>query len=192
MSDTPWPVPLHWPAEPLTDGVVLLDRLTLDDVPRVVLGCTDEASQRWLPLPKPYGEAEASSFIESRETAAQAGNELTFAVRGAADGVLSGAMGLSQRGYRYEADIGYWTAPDRRGRGWTARAVRLVARYALSTMPLRRVEVLASVDNRHSQGVASGAGATYEGVRRRGMPTPDEGDAAVFSLIRADFDGAPA
>ena len=192
MSDAPWPPPLRWPAEPLTDGVVLLDRLTQDDVARVVVGCTDESSQRWLPLPSPYGVAEASSFIESRAAAAQAGNELTFAVRGVDDGVLSGAMGLSQRGYRYEADIGYWTAPDRRGRGWTARAVRLVAGYALSTMPLRRIEVLASVDNIHSQGVARGAGATHEGVRRRGMPTPDEGDAAVFSLIRTDFDGAPA
>ena len=190
MSDTPWPPPLHWPVEPLTDGVVVLDRLTEDDVPRVVLGCTDEASQRWLPLPNPYGEAEASSFIRSRTAAAESGNELTFAVRGAQDGVLSGAIGLSQRGYRYEADIGYWTAPDRRGRGWTARAVRLLARHALTTMPVRRVEVLASVDNVHSQGVARGAGAAYEGVRRRGMPTPDEGDAAVFSLILTDFDGA--
>jgi RimJ/RimL family protein N-acetyltransferase len=192
MSDAPWPPPLRWPAEPLTDGVVLLDRLTEADVPRVVLGCTDEASQHWLPLPNPYGEPEASSFIGSREAAAQSGDELTFAVRGVDDGLLAGAMGLSQRGYRHEADIGYWTAPDRRGRGWTARAVRLVAFYALSTMPLRRVEVLAAVGNEHSQGVAHAAGATYEGVRRRGMPMPDEGDAAVFSLIRTDFDRTSA
>lgn len=190
MSDTPapWPPSLGWPEVALTDGVVLLDRLTEADVPRVVLGCTDPASQQWLPLPQPYGEAEAHAFIGSRADAAARGNELTFAVRGVDDGLLSGAMGLSQRGYRHEADIGYWTAPDRRGRGWTARAARLLAHHALTALPLRRVEILAAVENMHSQGVAEGAGALPEGVRRRGMPTPDEGDAAVFSFIRSDFD----
>ena len=190
MSDTPWPPPLQRPAEPLTDGVVLLDDMTEADIPRIVLGCTDPDSQRWLALPNPYGEAEAAAFIGSRAAAAAKGDELSFAVRGVEDGVLAGAVGLSQRGYRHEADIGYWTAPDRRGRGWTARATRLLASYALTTMPLRRIEVLAAVENVHSQGVALGAGATAEGVRRRGMPTPHEGDAAVFSLVLTDFDGA--
>ena len=190
MSDTaaPWPPPLEWPEVELTDGVVLLDRLTEADVDRVVLGCTDPASQHWLPLPRPYGEAEAHAFIGSRVDAAASGSELTFAVRGVDDGVLSGAIGLSQRGYRHEADIGYWTAPDRRGRGWTARATRLLAHHALTTLPLRRVEILAALENVHSQVVAKGAGAVAEGVRRRGMPPPDEGDAAVFSFIRNDFD----
>lgn len=188
MSDTPWPPPLARPAEPLTDGVVLLDELTFADVPRVVAACTDAESQRWLPLPSPYTEADARAFIGSRVTAAETGDELTFAVRGAADGILGGAIGLSQRGYQHHADVGYWTSPDRRGRGWTSRAVRLVARYALTTMPLRRVEVIVDVRNAHSQGVARGAGMVYEGIRRRGMPVPDDGDAAIFSFIRSDFE----
>ena len=191
MSDTPWPPPLAWPDEPLTDGVVLLSRLTFADVERVVLGCTDSDTQRWLPLPAPYGEAEARSFIGSRDHAAECGNELTFGVRDAADGLLAGAIGLSQRGYRHEADIGSWTAPDRRGRGWTARGVRLLARYALTTMPLRRIEILAAVENQHSRGVAAAAGALFEGIRRNGLPLPDEGNAAVYSLIRSDVAGDP-
>ena len=188
MSDTPWPPPLQRPAEPLTDGVVVLDEMTFADVPRVVLACSDPASQQWLPLPSPYTEADARAFIGSRVTAADSGNELTFAVRGADDGILAGAIGLSQRGYRHAADIGYWTSPDRRGRGWTARAVRLLARYALLSMPLRRIEIIVAVDNVHSQGVAKRAGAVYEGVRRRGMPTPQDEDAIVFSLIRSDLE----
>lgn len=191
MSDTPWPPPLRRPDTPLTDGVVLLDEMTFSDVPRVVEACSDPASQRWLPLPSPYTPEDARAFIGSRVPAADNGNELTFAVRGVEDGILAGAIGLSQRGYRHEADIGYWTSPDRRGRGWTARAVRLLAAYALHTMPLRRVEVIAAVENLHSQGVANAAGGVFEGVRRRGMPTPGDEDAAVFSFIRSDFEEMP-
>lgn len=188
MSDTPWPPPMAWPVEPLTDGVVTLGRLTFADVDRVVFSCTDAATQQWLALPAPYTDADARSFIDSRDQAAALGHELTFAVRGADDGVLAGAIGLSQRGYRHQGDIGYWTAPDRRGRGWTSRAVRLLSRYALTAMPLRRVEIMAAVDNTHSRGVADGAKAVFEGIRRNGMPVPDEGDAAVYSLLRGDVE----
>jgi RimJ/RimL family protein N-acetyltransferase len=189
MSDQPWPPPLSWPEEPLTDGVVSLDRFTEADVSRIVVGCADADSQRWLPLPSPYGEVEALTFVRSRESEAAAGTSLTFAVRDPADGTVAGAMGLSVRGYRHEADIGYWTAPDRRGRGWTARAVRLVARYALTTLPLRRIEILTAVGNVRSRGVAEAAGATFEGIRRNGLPSSDVEDAAVYSLVRKDIDG---
>lgn len=188
MSDEPWPPLLRWPDEPLTDGVVVLDRLTFDDVDRVVFGCTDDVSQRWLPLPSPYTDAEARSFIGSRDSAADEGKELTFAVRDAVDHTLVGAMGITVRGHRWEVEIGYWTTPDRRGRGWTARAVRLLAAYALHTMPVRRVEILAALGNSSSLRVAERAGATYEGVRRSGMPSPDvEEDAAVYSFVTGDL-----
>jgi RimJ/RimL family protein N-acetyltransferase len=188
MSDTPWPPPLQWPAEPLTDGVVVLSRLTFADTERVVLGCTDPDTQRWLPIPSPYTDEDARAFIGTRDQAADEGIELTFGVRGTADDVLAGAVGLHLRGYRNEGDIGYWTAPDRRGRGWTARATRLLARYALGTLPLRRVEIIAAVENRASRGVAAGSGAVFEGIRRQGMPTADDDDAAVYAFIRADFE----
>lgn len=188
MSDTPWPPPLRWPDAPLTDGVVLLDRLTSADVPRVVLGCADADSQEWLPLPSPYTDAEAEAFVASRENAAASGAELTFAVRDVEQRVLAGVIGLTQRGRRGEGEIGYWTAPDRRGRGWTARGVRLVARYALENMPLRRVEILVAVGNVPSRHVAQTAGAVFEGIRRRGLPAPRDGeDALVFSLVAQDL-----
>jgi len=40
----------------------------------------------------------------------------------------------------------------------------------------------------HSRGVAEAAGAVFEGVRRRGMPTPHDDDAAIYSFILADFE----
>lgn len=184
MSDEPWPLPLHWPDELLTDGVVGLDRMTAADLDRVVLGCSDEQTQRWLPLPSPYGPAEARAFFDGREDAAARGEELTFAFRGD-DGVLAGVIGVSQRGYRGEAAVGYWTVPDRRGRGWTARAVVLLARYVFTTWSPRRIEIIVAPDNARSAGVAAAAGAVREGVRRNGMPD-GSGDAVIFSLLAAD------
>ena len=191
MSDQPWPPPLSWPDEPLTDSVVMLDRFTEDDVPRIIMAATDPETRRWLPLPSPYGEVEALTFVRTRDDEATAGRELTFAVRDTTDRLLVSAMSLSQRGYRSEAAIGYWTVPDRRARGWTVRGVRLLARHALATMPLRRVEIITAIGNVRSQHVATAVGATFEGIRRNGLPTGDE-DAAIYSLIPGDpgLDGA--
>jgi RimJ/RimL family protein N-acetyltransferase len=184
MSDGIWPPPLRWPTEPLTDGVVTLDRLGAGDVDRVVLGCSDPDTQRWLPLPSPYGPVEARAFMGSRGDAAARGEELTFAFRGD-DGLLAGVVGLSQRGNRGEAAIGYWTTPDRRGRGLTARAVVLVARYAFANWSLRRIEIIIAPANHRSAAVAAASGATSEGVRRNGMPD-GSGDAIIFSLLAED------
>lgn len=185
MSDEPWPPPLRWPEQALTDGVVTLDRLTSSDLDRVVLGCADAHTQRWLPLPSPYGPAEAQAFLDGRAEAAARGEELTFAFRGADDGLLAGVIGVSQRGYRGEAAMGYWSVPDRRGRGWTARAVILLARHFFATWSPRRIEILVNPGNEHSAAVATAAGAVPEGARRNGMPD-GSGDALVFSLLSSD------
>lgn len=185
MSDGTWPPPLRWPESPLTDGVVSLDRLDEDDIDRVVLGCSDEDTQRWLPLPSPYGPAEARAFLRGRVDAAARGEELTLAVRGAGDRLLGGVIGLSQGGRRGEAAIGYWTVPDRRGRGWTSRAVVLLSRYAFATVSPRRIEIVVDPHNPRSANVATAAGAVREGIRRNGMPD-GSGDAVIFSLLSAD------
>lgn len=186
MSDGPWPPPLHWPEQPLTDGTVSVDRLRDADLDRIVAGAGDPQTQRWLPLPSPYGPAEAQAFLDGREEAAARGEELTCAFRGADDGLLAGAIGLSQRGARGEAAIGYWAVPDRRGRRWTARAVVLLARYAFDSWSPRRIEILANPGNDHSAAVATTAGAVREGIRRNGMPD-GSGDAVVFSLLATDL-----
>lgn len=188
----PWPPPLSWPAEALTDGVIRLDPLTDDDVGRVVVGCSDPDTQRWLPVPSPYTDDDARTFIGSRAEAAERGAELTLAFRGVDDGVLAGVVGLGQRGQPYEGSIGYWTTPDRRRRGWTGRAVRLMAGYVFATMPLRRLEIFIEPANASSRRVAELAGATFEGVRRNGMPAPHAGDALQFSLVPDDLGDDPA
>lgn len=178
---------LRWPAQELTDGVIVLDRFRGTDAPLVARACNDPESARWLPLPAPYTEADAHEFIASREEAAEYGEELTFAIRDQPRDVI-GAISLHLGRCRTgEAEIGYWTAPWARGRGVAQRATRLLARWAFAAVKPARIELLVAVGNEASRRTALAAGATEEGVRRHGIETRGERrDAHVFSLVPAD------
>ena len=138
---------LRWPAEELTDGVVVLDRFRGPDAPIVARACDDPESARWLPLPSPYTEEDAHEFIASRQAVAETGEELTFAIRDRARDVI-GAVGLHiGRCREREAEIGYWVAPWARGRGVATRATRLLARWTFDVLRPARIELLVAVGN---------------------------------------------
>lgn len=64
------------------------------------------------------------------------------------------------------AGIGYWLTPSVRGRGLTARAADVAARWAYTTLGLRRVELFHALDNPTSCAVARRAGFLVEGQPR--------------------------
>lgn len=183
------PKPLAWPLEPLSDGEVALDPMTEEDVPRILAGAGDPATQRWLALPSPYTEAMARQFLADVGDAASAGTMLNFAVRRAGQAPLCGSMGVRFEGRRDEGEIGYWISPDARGEGLASAGIRVLARWAIPEFGLRRVEMLVQPRNRASCRACERAGATFEGVRRRGLDLDDRdvADVAVYSLIADDF-----
>lgn len=187
MTTQNWPpAPLHWPDRPLTDATITLDRMTIADVPAVVAAIDDEIL-RWLPLPSPYGEADAVTFLGWQASEAEQGTHLNFAVR--ADGAFAGCAGLSFRGGPGVAEVGYWIAAGMRGRGIAARATRLLAAYAFATFQSRRVELLIQPENVASCRAAEKAGAVAEGVRRAGIEQRGGvQDALVYSLLPGDVD----
>lgn len=65
------------------------------------------------------------------------------------------------------ASIGYWTHPDFRRRGCAVQAVRLATNWGMARLGLQRIELVHSVDNVASCGVADGAGFELEGTVRR-------------------------
>lgn len=189
MSDsTDTARPLRWPPRPLTDGVVLLDRLTRADAPSVAAACTDPETQRWLPLPSPYTLEDANAYIDMTAELASRGERLVFALRPAGMRELAGSIGFAL-GEHYPSGvvgIGYWTAPAFRRRGLMWRGVRLAARWAAeSVTDLRRIEILVQPGNLASRRVAERAGATLEGLRRNGLTMRQRGvfDVLVFSLL---------
>ena len=181
------PIPL--PNPPLTDGEILLRPWERRDVPSVTAACQDPEIPRWTVVPHNYTERHARDFIASTAGDLAAGRELAMAIVDTDDRVL-GALGMSNFDWSdMKGEIGYWMAPEARGRGIGARATRMLAEWAVTTLGLERLELLAHPDNEASQRLAERAGFKREGVlrmcrRRHGVRE----DLVMYSLLAEDLE----
>ena len=157
---------LPFPAPPLQDDAVLLRPWTDDDAPAIAAICQDEEIQRWTGVPWPYGEKDAHDFLARAEQGRLRGEELQQALVDPAEGTLLGSFGLEVRPHDHVGEIGYYLAPEARGRGLATRALRLMTGWALRDLGLQRIEVLADPDNLASQAVAERVGFRREGLMR--------------------------
>jgi RimJ/RimL family protein N-acetyltransferase len=117
------------------------------------------------------------------------GLEPTFVIADAASRTLVGTIAIHRRPDEPgKAAVGYWLAPEARGRGAATRAVRLVVRWAFTIEPsLVRMELLTLVGNEASGRVALRAGFAREGVLRRYLPFRGElVDAVMFARLHDD------
>ena len=170
----------------LTDGVVRLRPWRPDDAPSVFVACQDPLIARFIPIPQPYTEDVARTFVEVRRRDWASDDERSFAIVDAATGELLGAIARHGRdGHR--ASFGYWLAACARGRGVATRALRLITEWTLRTTNLVRLELYADLENDASGRVAERAGFEREGIRRawdldrEGRPI----DAIFYVLVRA-------
>ncbi len=153
----------------LTDGRLLLRLPVEDDVPAITRACQDELTARFVPVPVPYTEEHARTYVAERPDRWQADDgEMTWAITDAADGSLLGMIGLHARDASMR-EIGFWAAPWARGRGVMTDAARLVLRFGFDVLHLERVEWCALVGNDASWRVAEKLGFQLEGVARRGL-----------------------
>lgn len=120
----------RWPdcVPTLTDGVVTLRAHSDEDVPLIVELGRDPASQRALPLPDPYTEADAREFIDSVRDTWESGAAHEWAITGS-DGRYAGSANLHHRTAQ-RAEIGYAAHPAARGQGLMSRAIRLLVQRA--------------------------------------------------------------
>ncbi len=190
----PWQPLLRPPDPHLRDERVLLRTWQLSDATAVTAACQDPEIARWVPIPWPYEREHAATFIERTIAAWQDGSEAAFAMVDPAGGPVVGAILLHPE-RRLLGDragvIGYWVARPARGRGLATSATRLVARWGLVQLALRRISLFTYVGNTASQRVAQRAGFRFEGTLRnwteyRGEPR----DAVMFSLVPEDLAAA--
>ncbi len=149
----------------LDAGPVRLRPWREDDADAVLTAQRDPDIRKWA----------GGAGVESREDAVALLRRLTgsedrasWAVVDPATGTLRGSVSVhsidrAQTG----ASVGYWTAPDARGRGLAVVAVDAVCRWAFDVLPVDRIELCHAVENTASGRVAEKAGFLLEGRLRR-------------------------
>lgn len=153
------------------------ERLTLrpvepGDVDAVFAACQDPEIQRWTTVPSPYTRDDAITYVtETNPSGWDECRAAGFAVCASETGRLLASVGLHFHRPNDDAlaSIGYWCAPEARGRGYVTEAVLAVAQWGFDQCGVERLEWYAVVGNDASRRVAEKAGFVVEGVLRGGL-----------------------
>lgn len=135
-----------------------------------------------------YSREESAAWVLSRDEAWANRSEFSFVIADSRTGAFLGSVGLNYLNFDHQfANLGYWVRSSQTRRGIATAATRLTARFGLRDLGLRRIEILAAVENVASQRVAEKSGATKEGVLRNRLVIHGRSyHAVMFSLISAD------
>ncbi|PSJ27162.1 GNAT family N-acetyltransferase [Streptosporangium nondiastaticum] len=180
----------------LTTERLLLRPFTARDAAALHAACQDPDIPRYTSVPSPYTPEDARSFIGDTCPAGWRDDSVyTWGVFTREEGRLTGSMSLAripQPSREHQAELGYWTAKEQRGRGYTAEAAREVARWAFGRLGVERLEWYAEAGNEGSRAVALKAGFTMEGTLRSKIAhAGTRRDAWVASLLPSDL-GLPS
>ncbi|MFG1805816.1 GNAT family N-acetyltransferase [Streptomyces sp. NPDC049040] len=177
----------------LTTGRLLLRALESSDVDAVQAACQDPDIPRWTTVPSPYTRAHAADFVERISVEGWRDDTLyNFGVFTRENGVLVGSMGLVRLAQLpapgRQAELGYWTAKEQRGKGYTAEAGRAVCDWAFAALGVERLEWFAEAGNEGSRAVALRIGFVMEGtVRAKIVQHGTRRDAWSASLLPSDL-----
>ena len=173
----------------LADETVRLRPWREADVPAQLQAFSDPWFQRFSDW-APRTEADAHAYLAAHERARQRGEQIELALVEPHDddAVLGGGSLNNVNLTEGQAAIGYWLAPQARGRGIATHAVRLICRWAFTDLDLARLELTCGPDNLASQRVAERCGFTREGVLRSHLPFQGgRRDTVVFSLLPGEL-----
>jgi RimJ/RimL family protein N-acetyltransferase len=175
----------------LTTRRLLLRAVGPQDTEAVYAAVQDPDIQRWTTIPSPYLPEHARGFTEQLVPDGWSeGSMFTFGVF-LPTGELAGMLALTMRSLG-TAEVGFWTAKEHRGRGYTTEAALAAARWAFTQMAIDRIEWRAEVGNSASRTVAERAGFTIEGTLRSSLNNKGvRRDCWVGSLLPSDL-GLPS
>jgi [ribosomal protein S5]-alanine N-acetyltransferase len=173
----------------LADEVVALRPWRESDIPAQLEAFSDPWFQRFSDW-APRDEDEALAYLAAHEQARERDEQIELAlVEPHDDGALLGGGSLNNVDLAEgRAGIGYWLAPQARGRGVATHAVRLICGWAFEDLRLARLELTCGPDNVASQRVAERCGFTREGVLRSHLPFKGgRRDTVIFSLLPGEL-----
>ena len=168
-------VPYH-PGMEIRDDELVLRPIEKRDVDALVDALNDPDIVRFIPgVPSPYTRADAKAWVRRCKQVRRAGQSWPLAILDAETGELLGSIELHFTG----PTVGYWVAPEARGRGVATRALELVC-ASTERRPLR---LTTHPDNLASQRVAEKAGFRRIGSTTDHPPFRDgTRTAALFEL----------
>jgi RimJ/RimL family protein N-acetyltransferase len=162
------------------------------DADDLVAGLNDELTRRFTPgIPNPYTRADAGWWIDQGAPRAFKTGGAAYAIADPTTDRLVGGIGLSNpRPDKALAEIGYWVAPQARGRGVATEAVSALAAWA-AEQEIHRLDLYTALENVASQRVAIAAGFRREAVLRGVMPGRDGGweDRVLWARLAGDPPG---
>jgi RimJ/RimL family protein N-acetyltransferase len=162
------------PGGRLTDGVVTLRPLVeADTVDTHALRSLPDVVATSVPPVAPELDS-VRGLCERAQSDWLSGRRADITIRDAATDAYAGEIGL----YYWEpatlqAMTGYSLRPEYRGRGFTTRAVRLLADWGFQEVGLARLIAGTAPENLASQRVLQRAGFEREGYLRSRLPGPD-------------------
>ena len=157
----------------LRDGVLTLRLARPEDTAAMLAASRDPEVVRWTFTGRPMTQAEATAEAAHAELDWLVGRRGVLVMVDAASGSVAGTLVLRLVGPPGVGGVGYSVHPDCRGRGYTARALRLLRAWALTDGGLKRLELGASTDNIASQRAARPGGFVDDGVRVGRLRNPD-------------------
>ncbi|HEX7746895.1 MAG TPA: GNAT family N-acetyltransferase [Micromonosporaceae bacterium] len=172
----------------LRAGGVTLRRPEHRDLDAIVAACRDPESQRWIPLPDPYGPADARFFVDTRTPLRWAAGEgAVYTIADATD-AFAGSIELRiSWSDPLVGDVGFLVAPSARGRGYAPAALAALCEWGFTTLGLVRIEWRAYVGNEASRRAAEKAGFGHEGTARAALNYRGRRmDARVGALVREE------
>lgn len=150
-----------------------------DDAEAIFRACQDADVQRFTTVPTPYRREDADWFLAHYVADVEAAGGASFCVEGLTEpGRVAGSMALLHVRDGV-GEIGYWCAPEARGRGWTADALTAVAAWAFAERGCRRLELTIEPANVASLRVARRAGFVEDHVD----PARRLGDGSVREVV---------
>lgn len=166
-------------------GIITLRDFRLDDEADLLTAFADDEIARW--NPGPIGDDAATGFIWSRNDWS-GGDHASWAVADGSDRLVGSVSLHKIDPDQADAEIGYWTAPWGRRRGYAARAVQTASSFAFTRLGLHRVHLYHAVDNPGSCAVARAAGFTHEGTLRESFRYVDGRfhDEHLHGLLETD------
>ena len=174
----------------LKSDLVLLKKYQLEDAVELceAINASVDRVYPWLPWCHPnYTLEETKAWLKTRPQRWDEGKEFGFSIRDRQNNLVGGCgLGIGDRSW--SGNLGYWLRSGFTGKGYATAATILLAKFGIKTLQLKRIEIVVSVENKHSQRVAQRAGAYEEGIARNQLLIHNKlHDALIYSFTADDF-----